>query len=316
MLAPQSILVWINIGAIAGWLTGILVKGNGFGLVGNIFVGILEAGLAALLAPRLGLYRDHSRKHRCRTVGYAEPPLHRRARPTCVKGGEDMRRTAARIGLLVSLFFGLCQPVSASPNNAAATPAPKGHYFLIVWTYQGPDDDVVHAHTFTSFYRGDDLAAGAIRPTTISWLPASGIVHLLGTERGHNFSLDQTLKMACVAGRKVKAWGPYEIKPELYRSAMRRVETLASGRIRYSMISSPPTSMNCITAAGDLTPAPLHTGILWGVAAGAEVVRHLSPYFVGGTNSILKSLPTTSIAKACPGQLGRTANSDNDVAVP
>ena len=58
MLEPQSILAWIVIGAIAGWLAGLLVKGYGFGLLGNIVVGILGAGIAGLLAPRLGIYTE------------------------------------------------------------------------------------------------------------------------------------------------------------------------------------------------------------------------------------------------------------------
>src|SRR6476619_6634542 len=49
---------WIIIGGIAGWLGGLLVKGYGFGLVGNIIIGILGAGIAGLLAPRLGLYTE------------------------------------------------------------------------------------------------------------------------------------------------------------------------------------------------------------------------------------------------------------------
>ena len=58
MLAPESILAWIVIGAIAGWLAGLLVEGYGFGLIGNIVVGILGAGVAGLLAPRLGVYTE------------------------------------------------------------------------------------------------------------------------------------------------------------------------------------------------------------------------------------------------------------------
>ena len=58
MLAPESVLGWIVIGAIAGWLAGLLVKGYGFGLIGNIVVGILGAGVAGLVAPRLGLYTE------------------------------------------------------------------------------------------------------------------------------------------------------------------------------------------------------------------------------------------------------------------
>ncbi len=56
MLAPESVIAWIVIGAAAGWLAGLLVKGYGFGLIGNIIVGILGAGIAGFLAPSLGLY--------------------------------------------------------------------------------------------------------------------------------------------------------------------------------------------------------------------------------------------------------------------
>jgi uncharacterized membrane protein YeaQ/YmgE (transglycosylase-associated protein family) len=56
MLAPESVLAWIVIGAIAGWLAGLLVKGYGFGLIGNIVIGILGAGIAGIFAPTLGLY--------------------------------------------------------------------------------------------------------------------------------------------------------------------------------------------------------------------------------------------------------------------
>jgi uncharacterized membrane protein YeaQ/YmgE (transglycosylase-associated protein family) len=58
MLAPESVLAWIVIGAIAGWLAGVLVKGYGHGLIGNIVIGILGAGVAGLLAPRLGLHTE------------------------------------------------------------------------------------------------------------------------------------------------------------------------------------------------------------------------------------------------------------------
>ena len=56
MLAPESVVAWIIIGAIAGWLAGLLVKGYGFGVIGNIVVGIVGAAIAGILAPRLGLY--------------------------------------------------------------------------------------------------------------------------------------------------------------------------------------------------------------------------------------------------------------------
>ncbi|RWO17830.1 MAG: GlsB/YeaQ/YmgE family stress response membrane protein [Mesorhizobium sp.] len=53
-MGTESLLVFIIIGAIAGWLAGLIVKGFGLGLIGNIVVGILGALIAGLLFPRLG----------------------------------------------------------------------------------------------------------------------------------------------------------------------------------------------------------------------------------------------------------------------
>jgi uncharacterized membrane protein YeaQ/YmgE (transglycosylase-associated protein family) len=67
MLAPESVLSWIIIGAIAGWLAGLLVKGYGFGLIGNIVIGILGAGIAGILAQSLGLYTASTAGNRWRS---------------------------------------------------------------------------------------------------------------------------------------------------------------------------------------------------------------------------------------------------------
>jgi uncharacterized membrane protein YeaQ/YmgE (transglycosylase-associated protein family) len=44
------------IGAIAGWLAGQLVQGTGFGLLGDILIGIVGALFASWLFPALGLH--------------------------------------------------------------------------------------------------------------------------------------------------------------------------------------------------------------------------------------------------------------------
>ena len=51
----ESLIIFIIIGAIAGWLAGQLVKGYGFGLIGNIVVGIVGAFIAGFLFPAIGL---------------------------------------------------------------------------------------------------------------------------------------------------------------------------------------------------------------------------------------------------------------------
>jgi uncharacterized membrane protein YeaQ/YmgE (transglycosylase-associated protein family) len=51
----ETLIVWLVVGAIAGWLAGVVVKGHGFGVIGNIVVGIVGAFLAGWLLPGLGL---------------------------------------------------------------------------------------------------------------------------------------------------------------------------------------------------------------------------------------------------------------------
>jgi uncharacterized membrane protein YeaQ/YmgE (transglycosylase-associated protein family) len=54
-IAIESLIVWLIVGAIAGWAAGQIVKGYGFGLLGNIVVGIIGAVVAGWLLPRVGI---------------------------------------------------------------------------------------------------------------------------------------------------------------------------------------------------------------------------------------------------------------------
>ena len=53
-MTAEALIIFLLIGAVAGWLAGVVVRGGGFGLVGDIVVGILGAFIAGLLLPRLG----------------------------------------------------------------------------------------------------------------------------------------------------------------------------------------------------------------------------------------------------------------------
>lgn len=52
----EAILILLLIGAVAGFLAGVIVKGYGFGVAGNIVVGIVGALIAGAVLPRLGLF--------------------------------------------------------------------------------------------------------------------------------------------------------------------------------------------------------------------------------------------------------------------
>lgn len=51
----MEILYFLLIGGIAGWLAGLLIKGRGLGLIGNIVVGVIGAVLGGWLFKQLGV---------------------------------------------------------------------------------------------------------------------------------------------------------------------------------------------------------------------------------------------------------------------
>jgi len=55
-LSNESILVILFVGLVAGWLAGKVVRGTGFGILGDIIVGIAGALIASFLFPKLGIH--------------------------------------------------------------------------------------------------------------------------------------------------------------------------------------------------------------------------------------------------------------------
>jgi uncharacterized membrane protein YeaQ/YmgE (transglycosylase-associated protein family) len=42
-LNPGGLIGWIVVGLIAGWLTGLIMRGGGFGIIGDLIVGLIGA---------------------------------------------------------------------------------------------------------------------------------------------------------------------------------------------------------------------------------------------------------------------------------
>jgi uncharacterized membrane protein YeaQ/YmgE (transglycosylase-associated protein family) len=55
-LSGESIIVILFVGLIAGWLAGKVVRGAGFGIIGDIVIGIAGAFVSSYLFPRLGFH--------------------------------------------------------------------------------------------------------------------------------------------------------------------------------------------------------------------------------------------------------------------
>src|ERR1700722_20529539 len=55
-LSNESLLVIILVGVVAGWLAGRSVAGGGFGLIGDLIVGVVGAFIGDWLLPRLNIH--------------------------------------------------------------------------------------------------------------------------------------------------------------------------------------------------------------------------------------------------------------------
>jgi uncharacterized membrane protein YeaQ/YmgE (transglycosylase-associated protein family) len=55
-MSNEGILVILFVGLVAGWLAGKIVRGTGFGIIGDILVGIAGALIASYLFPKLGIH--------------------------------------------------------------------------------------------------------------------------------------------------------------------------------------------------------------------------------------------------------------------
>jgi uncharacterized membrane protein YeaQ/YmgE (transglycosylase-associated protein family) len=55
-LSNERLIVILFVGLVAGWLAGKIVRGTGFGIIGDILIGIAGALVASLLFPRLGFH--------------------------------------------------------------------------------------------------------------------------------------------------------------------------------------------------------------------------------------------------------------------
>ncbi|WP_456269945.1 GlsB/YeaQ/YmgE family stress response membrane protein [Kushneria sp. AK178] len=51
----MSIILWLIIGGLAGWIAGKIMRGGGFGILGNIVVGIVGAVLGGAIFSMLGI---------------------------------------------------------------------------------------------------------------------------------------------------------------------------------------------------------------------------------------------------------------------
>lgn len=50
----EALILWLIVGGVAGWLASLVMTGGGFGLIGNIVLGIVGAFIGGYLLPAFG----------------------------------------------------------------------------------------------------------------------------------------------------------------------------------------------------------------------------------------------------------------------
>ena len=57
VLTPGNVIAWLVVGLISGWLAGSVMKGGGYGMIGDIVVGLIGSFLGGLV---MGMFMDGS----------------------------------------------------------------------------------------------------------------------------------------------------------------------------------------------------------------------------------------------------------------
>ncbi len=160
------------------------------------------------------------------------------------------------------------------------------HYFMLIFGSQRIPRNPNYAHTFATFVRqsGD---TGQLESHTISWLPVKFPIRLqaIRAEPGHNYGLEETLRLVQADGQRVSLWGPYEIETRLYDRALKQIRLLESGTVRYKANDGFYRSdnvSNCIHAVGVLSEGHRLRIISpgWGDTASHFVLESLMPWIV------------------------------------
>ena len=59
-MSSESLLIILVVGLITGWLAGQIIQGTGFGLIGDLIIGVAGAFIGGALLPQLGIHLGSS----------------------------------------------------------------------------------------------------------------------------------------------------------------------------------------------------------------------------------------------------------------
>jgi hypothetical protein len=184
---------------------------------------------------------------------------------------------------LVALSSAGCQlPLLKRPPTPAAAltreeleaePVPDGErYFLLLFGSESVPKRAVHTHTWGTVVRvpPPGVPGGPVEAHTISWMPRTLVIRpfRFHVEPGVNLDLAATMNLVTGQKQRVTLFGPYEVRPSLYRRALIHKAFLEEGSIGYQGFDlvgeagRRGNGSNCIHAITDADPELGRAGYL------------------------------------------------------
>jgi hypothetical protein len=120
---------------------------------------------------------------------------------------------------------------------------PDERYYVIVFGSQSPLKRPKYTHTWATFIKVTDPEFGLkvdVEPSTISWMPKTLDIKAwnLTVEPGVNLELIETVELMLKSEQRVSMWGPYEMRPGLYKKLMIQKDFLERSGIGYQCVDT------------------------------------------------------------------------------
>jgi hypothetical protein len=154
--------------------------------------------------------------------------------------------------ILVASAAGCAATAKRTPTPAAEIPfqqlerepvPPNERYYGLIFGSQTHPKIAKYTHTWGTAVRVIDQGPDqppVVEAHTISWMPATLDVRLcrFAVEPGVNLDLHTTMRVMLGFRERVSVWGPFEMRPGLYRKFLLQKAFMESGQVGYQAVDT------------------------------------------------------------------------------
>jgi hypothetical protein len=168
------------------------------------------------------------------------------------RGGKSVSHLLASIvlGFLMLLCRGRDPAKPPTPAGQVRSeelekvpPPPGEHYYILMFGSEGSIKVPRRTHTWAAAVKASLPPGGPptiLQTDAISWMPAIMRIRpwRFRVEEGTNLELHETIQYALDKRERVSMWGPYELRPGLYRKFLMQKAFMESGQVGYQAVDT------------------------------------------------------------------------------